>query len=123
MILGIGVDLTPVDRMARAMAAHDGRLEVKLFTEAERAYCKRRAAPAEPFAARFATKEATLKALGVPSGLSWHEMEVISSESGAPKLILHGRAQEAAQRLGVRNLHLSISHAGGQAIAMVVLEG
>jgi holo-[acyl-carrier protein] synthase len=123
MILGIGVDLTPVDRMARAMAKHDGRLEERLFTPAERAYCRARAEAAQHFAARFAAKEAVLKALGVPDGLRWHELEVVNAPDGAPRLELHGAAAAAARARGVARLHLSLTHAGGQAMAFVVAEG
>lgn len=123
MILGVGVDLAPIGRMAEAMARHPERLEARLFTERERAFCRARANPMQHFAARFAAKEALLKALSVPAGLSWHELEVVSAESGAPSFQLSGVAAEAAKRAGVVRLHLSLTHAGDQAIAMVVAEG
>jgi holo-[acyl-carrier protein] synthase len=119
----VGVDVTPISRMARALERHEGRLEERLFTVAERSYCRARALAPQHFAARFAAKEALLKALGVPSGLSWHELEVVSDDSGAPRVRLHGAAAEAAQRLGITHLHLSLSHAGDQAIAFIVAEG
>jgi holo-[acyl-carrier protein] synthase len=122
MILGIGVDLTPIERMARAMNNHPGRLEARLFTDGERAYCRSKAEPMQHFAARFAAKEAILKALQVPEGLSWHELEVIS-DGGAPRISLTGRAAQAAATAGVRRLHLSLTHAGGQAMAFVIAEG
>jgi holo-[acyl-carrier protein] synthase len=121
VILGVGVDLTPIERLARAMNNHPGRLEARLFTEGERAYCRKKADPMQHFAARFAAKEAILKALGVPEGLSWHELEVLS-DGGAPRVSLSGRAAEAARAAGVRTLHLSITHAGGQALAFVIAE-
>jgi holo-[acyl-carrier protein] synthase len=123
MILGVGVDLTPVERMARAMANHPERLEARLFTDAERAYCRRKAEPMQHFAARFAAKEAMLKSLGVPEGLSWHELEVVSGSDGAPRIELHGRAARAAETVGVRRMHLSLTHAGGSAMAFVIAEG
>jgi holo-[acyl-carrier protein] synthase len=122
MIVGVGVDLAPVSRMAEAMERHPDRLEARLFTDGERAYCRARAHAMQHFAARFAAKEALLKALGVPEGLSWHELEVVCDESGAPRLELRGVAAEAARARGVVKLHLSISHAGDQAIAFVVAE-
>jgi holo-[acyl-carrier protein] synthase len=122
MIVGVGVDLTPIDRMARAMERHPGRLEARLFTDGERAYCRARARAADHFAARFAAKEAVLKALRVPAGLRWHELEVVSSGDGAPGLALHGAAARAAAAAGVTRLHLSLTHAGGQAMAFVVAE-
>jgi len=123
MIVGIGVDLTPIDRMGKAMSNHPERLEARLFTDGERAYCRKMAEPMQHFAARFAAKEAILKALSVPEGLSWHELEVVSEDGGAPRIVLRGRAAEAAQAAGVRKLHLSLTHAGGQAMAFVVAEG
>jgi holo-[acyl-carrier protein] synthase len=123
MIVGVGVDLTPVGRIERAMAAHPVRFEARLFTEGERAYCRARARPGQHFAARFAAKEAVLKALGVPEGLRWHELEVVSADSGAPSLRLSGNAAAAAARAGVRRLHLSLTHADDAAMAFVVAEG
>jgi holo-[acyl-carrier protein] synthase len=122
VIVGVGVDLTPIERMARAMNSHPGRLEARLFTDGERAYCRAKADPMQHFAARFAAKEAILKALRVPEGLSWHELEVVS-DGGAPRISLTGRAAQAAQAAGVRRMHLSLTHAGGQAMAFVVAEG
>lgn len=122
MILGIGIDLTPVERIAAAMARHGGRFEGKVFTEGERAYCQAKARPAEHYAARFAAKEAALKALGVPEGLRWHELEVVSSSGGAPVLRLAGEAARAAAARGIVRMHLSLTHAGGQAAAVVVCE-
>jgi holo-[acyl-carrier protein] synthase len=123
VILGIGVDLTPVDRMAGAMEKHPGRLEARVFTDDERAYCNAKADKYQHFAARFAAKEAILKALLVPEGLSWHELEIVNDEDGAPRISLSGQAAQAAEKLGVRKLHLSLTHAGGQAMAFVIAEG
>lgn len=123
MIVGVGVDLTPVSRMERAFAAHPERLEARLFTDGERAYCRARAHAGQHFAARFAAKEALLKALGVPEGLRWHELEVVNDAGGAPAFHLTGNAAAAAGRLGVRKLHLSITHADDAAMAFVVAEG
>jgi holo-[acyl-carrier protein] synthase len=121
MIAGVGIDLAPVARIAALLPKYGGRFERRVFTDAERDYCRARANPAEHFAARFAAKEATLKALGVPAGLSWHEMEVISA-GGRPELSLTGEAARAAGRVGARRFHLSLTHAGGVAAAVVVLE-
>jgi holo-[acyl-carrier protein] synthase len=123
MILGVGVDLTPVSRMQRAFDAHPERLEARLFTDAERAYCRQRASSAQHFAARFAAKEALLKALHVPEGLRWHELEVVNDGNGAPSFRLSGNAAAAAAARGVRTLHLSITHADDAAMAFVVAEG
>ena len=123
MIVGTGVDILSVERMARALTNHPGRMEPRLFTERERAYCAARARPEEHLAARFAAKEALLKALHVPKGLSWHELEVVNDEAGAPRFELHGEAARAVQAMGVAAVHLSLSHSDGHAIAMVVVEG
>lgn len=123
MLVGVGIDLTPVDRIARLLSRYAGRFEEKIFTPGERAYCRGRGSVAEHFAARFAAKEATLKALGVPAGLSWHELEVVPGSGGKPELVLHGEAARAMVALGVVRLHLSLTHAGGQAAAVVIAEG
>ena len=123
VILGIGVDLTPVSRMQRAIAAHPDRLEARLFTDGERAYCRARANAGQHFAARFAAKEALLKALHVPEGLRWHELEVVNDARGAPTFRLSGNAAAAAAQQGVTRLHLSITHADDAAMAFVVAEG
>jgi len=123
VILGVGVDLTPVSRMQRAFDAHPERLEARLFTDAERAYCRQKAHAAQHFAARFAAKEALLKALHVPEGLRWHELEVVNDGDGAPTFRLSGNAAAAAKKLGVQNVHLSITHADDSAMAFVVAEG
>jgi holo-[acyl-carrier protein] synthase len=122
MIVGVGIDLTPIARMEELLGRWGERIERRLFTDAERVFCRARGAPAQHLAARFAAKEATLKALAVPQGLSWHEMEVVSSPGGAPRLVLSGAAAAAATRSGVSGTHLSLTHAGGLAIAVVVLE-
>jgi holo-[acyl-carrier protein] synthase len=123
MIVGVGVDIESVARMAGALARHDGRLEARLFTHRERAYCRAKANSSQHFAARFAAKEALLKALAVPEGLSWHELEIVNDDQGAPRFELTGVAAQAAAKLGVKKLHLSMSHAQDQAIAFVVAEG
>lgn len=125
MILGLGLDLVEVARLARILAGPPARAErfvARVFTTGERAYCDGMADRPTRYAARFAAKEAALKALGVPAGLRFHELEVVRGE-GAPRLSLSGRAAEAARRLGVERLHLTITHDGGVAAAVVVAEG
>lgn len=121
MIVGVGLDLVPIARVEAFFARWGGRGEEKLFTVAEREYCHGKSLPAQHFAARFAAKEAVLKALGVPPGLRWHELEVASSR-GKPRLLLHGAAEQAAAGLGVIRTHLTITHAADLAAAVVVLE-
>jgi holo-[acyl-carrier protein] synthase len=121
VIVGIGLDLCPIARVMAFAERWGERGEEKLFTEAERTYCHGKAIPAQHFAARFAAKEAALKALGVPPGLRWHELEVASSR-GQPRLLFHGTAALAAVTLGVVRTHLTITHAAELAVAVVVLE-
>jgi holo-[acyl-carrier protein] synthase len=125
VILGLGLDLVEVARVARILDGPPGRARrflSRVFTAGEQAFCEAVADRPTRYAARFAAKEATLKALGVPAGLRFTEMEVARGE-GAPTLALSGRAAEAAERLGVTRLHLSITHDGGVAAAVVVAEG
>jgi holo-[acyl-carrier protein] synthase len=122
MIVGLGIDVEAVARIGDLLARFPGRAERRLFTDDERAYCASRGRPAQHFAARFAAKEATLKALGVPPGLSWHEMEIVSAASGRPELRLSGQARAAAARLGATTWHLSLTHTDDHAAAVVILE-
>jgi holo-[acyl-carrier protein] synthase len=125
MIAGTGIDLCEVDRMERALAApHGARLRERVFTAAEIAYAERKANRAERYAARFAAKEAGMKALGTGwrNGVHWQDLEVANLPSGRPTLRLHGKAAEIAERLGVRNISLSLTHTAGQAMALVILE-
>lgn len=122
MIVGLGIDVCEIARLRRAMARHGPRFIARVLTVEERAYCEKHRDPATPFAGRFAVKEAAVKALGNPKGLGWHDMEVIRSEDGAPSLVLHGLGAETAAKLGVTRKHVSITHDGGVAAAVVILE-
>ncbi len=122
MIVGVGLDVCSVPRVRRSLRRFGPRFLRRVLTEAEEAYCLSHRDPAEPFAARFAAKEALLKAMGVPRGLRWQQMEVVRDARGAPSLRLTGAAAEAAERLGVRRSWLSITHDHGLAAAVVVLE-
>jgi holo-[acyl-carrier protein] synthase len=121
-VIGIGLDLCPVERMERALERHGDRLLRRIYTDEEKSYCLDKARPAESFAARFAAKEATSKALGAPSGIGWHDVEVVPAVTGVagPRVVLQGRAAEVAQGLGVADVLLSITHAGGVAAAVAV---
>jgi len=123
VIVGVGLDVIPIARIAALLERYGGKLEERLFTSGERAYCRGRGLPEQHFAARFAAKEALLKALGGPSGLRWQEIEVRSGAGGAPELVLSGAASRAADARGVVARHLSLTHAGDVAAAVVVLEG
>lgn len=125
MIVGVGVDLVEVARLATALETWGERLERRLFTAAEAAYCRAQRPAAPAFAARFAAKEAFLKALGtgLRSGIRWIDVEVARAEGGRPALCLAGAARAEAAGRGARTAHLSLAHDGGCAVAVVVLEG
>ena len=123
MIVGLGLDVIPISRIATMLERYGARLEERLFTDDERAYCRCRGIPAQHFAVRFAAKEALLKAMGAPPGLRWREIEVLNGPGGAPELRLTGAAAGAASARGVVRRHVSLTHAGDVAAAVVVLEG
>ena len=116
MIVGVGIDVVQVDRLERALA-RTPTLAARLFTHGEQ-QCTR----SESLAARFAAKEAVAKALGAPGGLRWVDAEVVSDPSGRPRLVLHGAVAEEATAQGITSWHLSLSHDGGVATAVVVAE-
>lgn len=123
MVRGIGLDLVTVSRFAAMIERHGDRLLNRLFSPDERQYCDRYLHPAQHYAARFAAKEAMLKALGVPRGLRWHELEVISSPSKQPRCRISGRAREVADQMGITQLWITLCHEVDTAAAMVVAEG
>ena len=119
----VGIDLVPIASIADSVKEFGDRFLCRIFTERELDYCRSRAASAalESFAARFAAKEAAIKALGVADdGLDWRSIEVVRSPDGACSLRLDGAADEAAKRAGCERLELSMSHAGDYAVALVV---
>lgn len=125
MILGSGVDLCEVPRIEAAIARYGSRFLERIFTAREIAYADRKANRFERYAARFAAKEAGMKALGTGwhGGIAWRDFEVVNLPSGRPTLNFHGRAAEVAAKLGVRHVALSLTHTKEQALAMVILEG
>jgi holo-[acyl-carrier protein] synthase len=122
MIVAVGIDVVLVARFAGAIERHPALAE-RLFTAAERTNSSGSTRLPESLAARFAAKEAVAKALGAPKGLRWHDCEVATDESGRPWLTVTGTVAAAADQQGVRRWHLSLSHDGGIASAMVVAEG
>ena len=124
MIVGSGVDLCEVPRIESAIARHGQRFIERIFTEREIAYAESKANRYERYAARFAAKEAGMKALGTGwhGGVRWRDFEVTNLSSGRPTLRFHGRAAEIAEKLGVRSVALSLTHTAAQALAMVILE-
>lgn len=125
MILGIGIDTVEIARFQRFIDEGNQALMQRLFTFMEQEYCLNRKQAAASFAARFAAKEALLKALGtgLRNGLSWTEIEVRTTISGKPEFHLSGRSRQIFEEHGAQVSHLSLSHDGANAIAMVVLEG
>ena len=124
MIVGTGVDLCEVPRIQQAIEKHGARFTSRVFTEAEAAYAESKANRYERYAARFAAKEAGMKALGTGwrGGIAWRDFEVSNLASGRPTLLFHGKAAEIAAKRGVRNVALSLTHTAEQAMAMVILE-
>lgn len=122
MIVGIGMDVVLVERFAGALN-RTPLLADRLFTEPERVTPSGSPRSPESLAARFAAKEAVAKALGAPAGLRWHDCEVVTDPDGRPWLTVAGTVAAAAAERGVRRWHLSLSHDGGIASAMVVAEG
>jgi holo-[acyl-carrier protein] synthase len=124
VIVGTGVDLAEVDRIQRAIERYGERFLARVFTAAERAYVEERVNRYERYAARFAAKEAGMKAIGTgwKGGVTWQDFEVANLPSGRPTLRLSGRAAEVARQTGVRAVWLSLSHTATVAIAQVILE-
>jgi holo-[acyl-carrier protein] synthase len=125
MIIGIGVDIIEIARIERALDEHGDRIRERVFTPAEIRYCQATGRASERYATRFAAKEAARKAFGAARpllALSWQEVEIISSDEGAPQLHFRGRAAELVTELGIARSHVSLSHSHEQAVAMVVLE-
>lgn len=124
MIAGIGTDIVAIDRFQRFIDENNAALFERLFTRVERRHCSAKKNSAASFAARFAAKEAFLKALGtgLRDGISWQDIEVANDRNGKPGLTLTGRASELVASREIISSHLSLAHDGGSAIAMVVLE-
>jgi holo-[acyl-carrier protein] synthase len=121
VIVAVGIDVVLVDRFARALV-RTPLLGDRLFTDAERVTRSGNPRSPESLAARFAAKEAVAKALGAPAGLHWHDCEVVTDPDGRPWLTVSGTVASAANQLGITRWHLSLSHDGGIASAMVVAE-
>ncbi len=124
MIVGIGADLSEVGRIQKAIERHGRRFIDRIYTPREIAYVERKANRYERYAARFAAKEAGMKAIGTGwrHGVRWQDFEVTNLASGRPTLQFHGVAAKVAEGLGVRNVALSLTHTAEQGMAVVILE-
>jgi len=125
VILGLGNDLVEVARISKSVSTYGDKFTHRVFTAAERTYAESKANTAERYAARFAAKEAAMKALGTgwAGGVSWTQIEVVNDGDGRPVLLLHDVAGAVAERMGVKRTWLSLTHTAGMAGAVVVLEG
>ena len=124
MILGIGTDLAEVERIRESIARFGDRFLNRIYTAGERAYSASKANPVERLAARFAAKEAGMKAIGTgwSQGVTWQDFAVVNEKSGRPTLALHGAAKRKADAMGVKRISLSLTHTSATALAVVILE-
>ena len=124
MIVGTGIDIAEVPRIASSIERFGERFLRRVYTEGEMRYCDSKANRIERYAARFAAKEAAMKALGTGwnHGVRWRDVEVCRQPGGRPTIAFHGKAAEFAAKLGAVNVALSLSHTAEQAIAQVILE-
>jgi holo-[acyl-carrier protein] synthase len=124
MIVGTGIDLAEVPRIEASIARFGDRFLHRVFTEAEIRYCESKANRVERYAARFAAKEAAMKAIGTgwSHGVTWRDVEVCRQRGGRPTITFHGKAAAFAAKLGAVHIALSLSHTKEYAIAQVILE-
>ena len=125
MLIGTGVDLIEIERIAHSIERYGERFLRRIYTDHEIAYCNSKRSSAESFAARFAAKEAGAKALGtgISRGVTWIEFQIEREPGGRPVLELRGRAALLARELGVKTISLSLTHARSLAMATVMMEG
>ncbi len=123
MIFGLGIDVIEVDRI-RKQILNGQRFKEKIFTLKEMEYCEKKRNKSQNYAARFAAKEAFLKALGTGQrdGLIFRDIEIINSQSGKPGVVLYGKTKQEAEKKGIANIHVSISHIKDIACSIVILE-
>jgi holo-[acyl-carrier protein] synthase len=124
VIVGLGIDIVEVARLAAALGRHGDHFVDRVFTDAEQTACDARGDRILALAARFAAKEACLKALGTgwAEGLGFRDVEVVREGNQPPRLVLHGEAARSAETLGVVRSHVSLTHQPGTAAAVVILE-
>jgi len=124
MIVGTGIDIAEVERVAASIERFGRRFTERVFTPDEVRYCESKANKAERYAGRFAAKEAAMKAIGTgwSRGVTWQDVEVTRVPGGRPTVTFHGKAAEFFHRLGAVRAHLSITHTKEHAMAQVILE-
>ena len=124
MIVGVGIDLVEMDRFKSAMKRHGDRFLSRLFTESERRYCEAKWNRLAHYTARFAAKEAVLKALGTgwSGGIHWTDVEVAHAGAGMVVAKLFGRAAKVARKMKIRTVHINITHSRNYAAAVAVAE-
>ena len=124
MIIGLGLDIAEIDRIGAAIKRHGAAFLERIYTPSEVEYCESHKNRFERYAARFAAKEAAMKALGTGwrRGVRWRDIEVAREPSGKPTLRLEGVTREIAQQMGVKNIALTITHSGNLALAQVIFE-
>jgi holo-[acyl-carrier protein] synthase len=124
MIVAIGIDLVEISRLEEKLSRGNLGFRNRVFTPAEIEYCEGRASRFASYAARFAAKEATMKALGTgwAEGIAWQEIEIVNNQAGAPFLKLSGRALERFTQMGATRAHVTLSHSRDTAIAQVTFE-
>ena len=122
MIVGLGTDIVEVERIGKMIERHGHSFVNRIFTPAEIAYCQQRKFSAEPFAGRWAAKEAVMKALGTGfiQGTHFQEIEIVTEESGRPRVALHGSTAELAKQLGIDELLVTMSHCREYATATAI---
>jgi holo-[acyl-carrier protein] synthase len=125
MIVGTGIDIAEVPRIRQSIERYGDRFLHRVFTDGEISYCSSKSNFDQRYAARFAAKEAAMKALGTGwnYGVRWRDIEIVRPQGRRPSIAFHGQAAEVAKRLGATNVALSITHTGEQAMALVILEG
>jgi holo-[acyl-carrier protein] synthase len=124
MIVGTGIDIAEVPRIGDSIKRFGDRFITRIFTEGEIRYCDSKANRVERYAARFAAKEAAMKAIGTGwnHGVSWRDIEVSHQPGGRPTILFHRKAAEFAEKLGARHVSLSLTHTKDFAMAQVILE-
>jgi len=125
LIIGVGIDRARIDRVGRLLQRYPDRSRDRLFTDVERQACESRPRAEECYAARLAAKEAIVKALGTGfrEGMRWTDIKIRTDRRGRPELGVHGAALRAFKQAGGERIHLSYTHEGGIAAAIVILEG